>query len=78
MNKRDKKLASPIQGFGLGVNVIGGDIKFALREFKRQVKKAGLIDELYRRKFYEKPSSKRKKVVEDAKYRNRRDLQKTK
>jgi len=41
----------------------------ALRRFKRQCQKAGVITELRKREFYEKPSVKRKKKSEAARKR---------
>ena len=41
----------------------------ALRRFKRQCQKAGVISELRKREFYEKPSVKRKKKSEAARKR---------
>ncbi len=37
------------------------DPEFALRRFKRSCEKAGLLTELRRREFYEKPTSERKR-----------------
>ena len=41
----------------------------ALRRFKRQCQKAGVISELRKREFYEKPSVKRKQKSEAARKR---------
>ena len=41
----------------------------ALRRFKRQCQKAGVITELRKREYYEKPSVKRKKKSEAARKR---------
>jgi small subunit ribosomal protein S21 len=44
----------------------------ALRRFKKQCEKAGIISEIRKRQFYEKPSVKRKKKVLSAKKRIQR------
>lgn len=44
----------------------------ALRRFKKQCEKAGILSELRKREHYEKPSIKRKKKMAAAKKRNRR------
>ena len=41
----------------------------ALRRFKRQCAKAGVLSEIRKREHYEKPSVKRKKKSEDARKR---------
>lgn len=44
----------------------------ALRRFKRQVRRAGVLSEARRREHYEKPSVKRKKKSEAARKRKRK------
>ena len=44
----------------------------ALRRFKKQCEKAGILSELRKREHYEKPSLKKKKKAAAAKKRNRR------
>lgn len=44
----------------------------ALRRFKRQCQRSGIISEVRKRKHYEKPSVKRKKKSEAARRRRRR------
>jgi len=43
--------------------------EIALRRFKKQCEKAGIISEVRRRQFYEKPSIRRKKKILAAKKR---------
>jgi small subunit ribosomal protein S21 len=44
------------------VKVYGGEsLEVALKKFKRQCEKAGILSEVKRREYYEKPSVKRKK-----------------
>ena len=38
-------------------------IDSALKRFKKQVERAGVVSEIRRRQFYEKPSQRRKKKV---------------
>ena len=44
----------------------------ALLKFKRKVRKEGIIDEMKKREFYEKPSQRRRKNLERARRRERR------
>ncbi len=44
-------------------------IDSALKRFKKQVEKAGVLSEVRRREYYEKPSEKRKKKLFAAKKR---------
>ncbi len=44
-------------------------LESALRRFKRQIQKAGVLAEVRRREHYEKPSVKRKKKSEAARKR---------
>ena len=45
----------------LAIEVKHNDVEFALRLLKRQVQKSGLIQELRRRRQYEKPSERRRR-----------------
>ena len=51
------------------VKVKDNDLEGALRKFKRQTAKAGVLSELRKREHYEKPSVKRKKKSEAARKR---------
>jgi small subunit ribosomal protein S21 len=44
----------------------GEDIEKALRRFKMQIRREGLMDEIKKREFYEKPSQRRRKEKEVA------------
>ena len=44
----------------------GEDLEKALRKFKMKVRREGLIDEIKKREFYEKPSERRRKKQEAA------------
>jgi len=54
---------------GLSVEVRNGDFNYALRKFKKKVQEDGILQELRKREFYEKPSLKRKKAKAAARAR---------
>lgn len=56
------------------ITVHGNDIEKALRDLKRTLQRDGLFRELKRRRFYEKPSVKRKRKQLDAERRRRKAL----
>ena len=41
---------------------VDGDVKFALRKLKKLIEKDGLIKEIKKHEFYEKPSEKRRRA----------------
>ena len=47
----------------------GEHIEKALRKFKTKLRREGIIDEIKKREFYEKPSQRRRKRIEAAKRR---------
>ena len=47
----------------------GEDLEKALRKFKTKLRHEGIIDEMKKREFYEKPSQRRRKEGEAAKRR---------
>jgi len=51
-------------------------IERALKRFKKECQKSGVLTELRKREFYEKPSVKRKRAAEAAMRKHRRRLQK--
>ena len=51
------------------VRVKDNDLETALRKFKRQCARSGVLSELRKREHYEKPSVKRKKKSEAARKR---------
>jgi len=58
----------------VAVNIEEGEpIERALKRFKKECQKSGILAELRKREFYEKPSVKRKRASETAvrKYRRR-------
>jgi small subunit ribosomal protein S21 len=50
----------------LEVKVYGNDIEKALKALKRQIQKDGLLKEIKKRKYYEKPSVKEKRKRKEA------------
>jgi small subunit ribosomal protein S21 len=50
----------------LAIRVYENQLEKALRAFKRQMAKEGLIKEVKRRSFYEKPSVKKKRKQKEA------------
>ncbi len=60
------------------ITVHGNDIEKALRDLKRNLQRDGLFKELKRRRFYEKPSVKRKRKQLDAERRRRKALKRFK
>jgi small subunit ribosomal protein S21 len=58
----------------LDVTVHGNDIERALRDMKRTLQKDGLFKELKKRRFYEKPSVKKKRKQLEAARRRRKAL----
>ena len=56
----------------LAIKVNNGNLEDAIKRFKRQCARNGIIQEIKKREHYEKPSVKRKKKSEAAKKRNRK------
>ena len=59
------------------VRVQNNNVERALRDLKRGLERAGVFKELRRRRFYEKPSEKRKRKQAEAKKRLRRAEKRT-
>lgn len=54
----------------------GENINQALRRFKRKVEDSGILDDLRKKEFYEKPTTERKRKASAAKQRYRKKLEK--
>mgnify|MGYP003873227687 CR=1 FL=1 len=52
------------------------NINVALRRFKRKIEEAGLLDDLRKKEFYEKPTTARKRAKGAAKARWKKKLEK--
>ena len=62
---------------GTGVTVRDNEnINQALRRFKRKVEDAGILDDLRKKEFYEKPTTARKRAKGAAKARWRKKIEK--
>ena len=61
MSRRKKEFLSIAPGNKNGVLVVNGDINFALRQFKRIVKKSGTLFNYKNRSHFIKPTTKRRK-----------------
>ena len=58
-----------------GIRVREGEaFEGAMKRFKKQVEKAGVLSEVRRREFYEKPSVKKKRKMREARKRRRREM----
>lgn len=75
MSKKFKQHQAILPGATTGVKVVDGDIAFALRTFKKQVKESGKLLELNSRKHYVKPSVARRFTKQQAIYRRQKDEQ---
>ena len=73
MNKKMKNQKSILPG-ALGVRVVKtkqypkGDINFALRSFKKELKESGKMQELRDRRYHEPESAKKREKMKRAKY----------
>ncbi len=56
------------------ITVHGNDIERAMRDLKRSLQREGLFRELKKRRYYEKPSVKRKRKQSEAEKRRRKAL----
>jgi|TARA_R110002050_G_scaffold260134_1_gene399591 small subunit ribosomal protein S21 len=63
---------------GQGVKVLNGDIELALKRFKKMIKDSKKLIELSERKFYTKPSVRKRLEKKMAKVRERKRLQEMK
>ena len=61
-NPRDKRPATPMP------------FDVAMRKFRKAVEKAGIIQEVRKREFYEKPTAKRKRKKAEAVSRHRKQV----
>jgi len=58
----------------LTITVYGNDIEKALRDLKRVVQRDGILKEIKKRRFHEKPSVKKKRKQAEAERRRRKAL----
>ena len=73
MNKKMKRQKTILPG-ALGVRVVKtkqqprGDINFALRSFKKELKQSGKLQELRERRYFVPKSAKKREQIKRAKY----------
>ena len=68
MNKKQKEHKSIVSGNTLAVEVVDKDITFALKTFKRKMKRIGTIQHIKENRTFTKPSVKRRAQKINAKY----------
>jgi small subunit ribosomal protein S21 len=71
MNKKQKQHLTTVPGNPLAVNVTGTqreDLAFALKSWKRKVKSSGILEAVKDRKEFEKPSVRKRKQLQAAKF----------
>lgn len=59
-NFNSKKKPFVKQPLGNKVIVVDGNFDFALRKFKKKIQNSGLMDDIRKKEFFEKPTSARK------------------
>ncbi len=65
--------SGPVQGRPLEVTIEGDGIDRALNRLKRKMADEGVLKELKKRRFYEKPSVRKKRKQRDAQRRRRKE-----
>ncbi len=73
--RRKKQKRSDWALGGQGVKVLNGDVELALKRFKKMIKDSKKLVELSERRFYTKPSVKKRLERKMAKVRERKRLQ---
>lgn len=72
INKRQKRLKATLGG-GIGAHVIDGDLGFAIRIWKQELKRSGIINEVFERnQGFVKPSIIKKNMISKAKHKQRK------
>jgi len=78
MNKKQKQHLTTVPGNPLAVNVTGTqreDLAHALKSWKRKIKTSGILERIKDRKEFEKPSVRKRKQLQAAKFLQKiRDL----
>lgn len=69
MNKFDRQIC------GNSVEVKNDDVGKALRKFKKKIQDSGILQDLQRKEYFEKPTTKRKRKKSAAKARWKKKLQ---
>ena len=74
MSKQSKHQKSVVPGASVGIKVLPtkqypkGDINFALKQFKRELKESGKMEDLKNRRHFISKSAKRREELNCAKY----------
>ena len=68
MKLQERKLQVITPGVSLGVQVVDGELHYALKEFKRLIKESNKIQEVYEKRYYTKPSVSKRKMLDNAKF----------
>ena len=68
MNKKEKKFLALLPG-AIGAKVVEGDLNFAIRLWKQELKNSGVLKAVYSNREYVKPSIVRKEILDRAKHR---------
>jgi small subunit ribosomal protein S21 len=71
MNKKQKQHQTIVPGNPLAVNVVGSareDLAFALKTWKRKIKNSEILEQTKDRKEFLKPSVRKRKQLQDAKF----------
>ena len=76
--RRKKQKKSDWALGGQGVKVLNGDVELALKRFKKMIKDSKKLIELSERRFYTKPSVRKRLEKKMAKVRERKRLQEMK
>lgn len=64
-NKRTKRLQTALAG-GIGANVVDGDLQFAIKHWKQELKRSNKMVEIFERREYVKPSRIKKDMLSRA------------
>ena len=68
MSKKIKDFLTILPGSPIGATVVDGNVNHAIQSWKRRFKESNLIKDLYAGQEYVKPSTRRRKIVMNAKY----------
>lgn len=77
-NKKQKKtyeervLGSIVPGCASAVNVVDGNLKFALRELKKNIKNSGTQNQLKKKRYFESNSETKRKTRDYARFLNKK------
>lgn len=65
------------EGYFLEIRVIGNDLEKALKTLKRRIQKEGLLKDIKKHIFYEKPSDKKKRKQAEARKKKLKAMKST-